>query len=66
MSQTEQGAEIVSASWAANRLGIPRRTLLWRAKHDKVPYLTKIDGRTGAYLFDRATIEAIAGGEVAA
>lgn len=66
MSQTEHADTIVSASWAAKRLGISRRTLLWRAKNDKLPYLAKIDGRTGAYLFDRATIEALAAGEVAA
>jgi hypothetical protein len=61
MSQTEHAdTVIVSASWAAKRLGISRRTLLWRAKNDKLPYLAKIDGRTGAYLFDRAAIEALA------
>ena len=66
MSETEQpDTNIVSASWAAKRLGISRRTLLWRAKNDKLPYLAKIDGRTGAYLFDRATIEELAS-EVAA
>lgn len=65
MSQTEH-ATVVSASWAADRLGIPLRTFLYRVKRNGTPKpIAKLDGRTGAYLFNRSDIEALVN-EVAA
>lgn len=51
--------DLITAAEAAARLGVPKRTLLRWAKFGLVP-AAKLPGRTGAYLFDPATIEQLA------
>lgn len=58
--------DLITVAEAAKLLGRPTRTVLDAATKGKLPYVTKLDGRTGAYLFDRATIVAIAAEEVTA
>jgi predicted site-specific integrase-resolvase len=60
------GSAFVSTAWVAKRLGVPSRTIQNRVRAGKLPYVAKLDGRTGAYLFDPAVIEEIANGQVAA
>ena len=52
--------ELILSSEAARILGCGERTVKDQAKRKKLPYVTKLAGRTGAYLFDRAVIEQIA------
>ena len=56
MSQT---TEVVSAAWVSNRLSRPLRTVVRHAKEGKLPTIGRMNG-DGAYLFDRAAIEALA------
>ena len=55
----------IGAKEVAKILGIDRRQILRMVKAGKLPTLTKLDGDTGAYLFNRSDIEALAN-EVAA
>ena len=57
--------DLITVAEAAKLLGRPSRTVLDQTSKGKLPYVTKLDGRTGAYLFDRATIVAIAEGVAA-
>lgn len=57
--------DLITAAEAAKLLGRPSRTVLDQASKGRLPYVTKLDGRTGAYLFDRETITAIAEGVAA-
>ena len=52
--------DLITAAEAARLLGRPTRTVVLHAAKGKLPYVTKLDGRTGAYLFDRAVIVALA------
>ena len=58
--------DLITASEAAKILDRPERTVKYQAKRDKLPVVAKLPGATGAYLFDRAAIEAIADSEAAA
>lgn len=51
--------QLLSATEAAARLGIPKRTLLWRAEHGHLDFAQKLPGHNGAYLFDPAEIDAL-------
>ena len=55
----------IGAKEVAKILGIDRRQILRMVKAGGIPVLGKLDGDTGAYLFDRSDIEAF-GSEVAA
>ena len=57
--------DLITVAEAAKLLGRPSRTVLAQASRGRLPFVTKLDGRTGAYLFDRATIEALAEGDAA-
>jgi hypothetical protein len=48
---------------AALILGRSVRTVIRQAHDGRLPYLTKVDGERGAFVFNRATIEAIASAE---
>lgn len=52
--------DFVSATEAAQMLGISRRALLDRVKAGTVAPALKLPGRTGAYLFDAEQIDALA------
>ena len=51
--------DLVGTVEAAEILGWSLPTLKRKARTKEVPYVIKMKGDTGAYLFDRATIEAL-------
>lgn len=50
--------DLISTAEVADILGIDRSGVIKRIGRDLKP-VKKLDGRTGVYLFDRATIEAL-------
>lgn len=54
--------DVIGTSDAAKILDVPLRTLIWRTTQGQIPFVQKMPGRNGAYLFDRTQIEAIAKG----
>lgn len=50
----------MTAVEVAKALGVSRTTVKRKAANGKLPVAAKVPGGTGAYLFDRATIEALA------
>lgn len=58
--------DIVSGSTAARILGIKIRTFYRWVERGRVVPLTKLDGDTGAYVFDRAAIVALRDERIAA
>ena len=52
--------DVIGTSDAAKILEVPTRTLIWRASQGHIPFIQKLPGRNGAYLFDRETVEALA------
>ena len=50
----------IGAKEVAKILGIDRRQILRMVKAGGLPVLGKLDGDTGAYLFNRSDIEAFA------
>ena len=61
VSQPDQ----ITAPAVARILGTSIGTVKRHAKDGTIPYLFKLDGSTGAYVFDRATIVAIAEADLA-
>lgn len=61
---TETG-EIIGSAEAAEILGVDRRTLTRMVADGRIEPATKLPARTGAYLFDRAAIEALANADAA-
>ena len=53
-------SELITVPEVARILGRSPRAIKARAKRGTLPYIAKLAGQTGAYLFDRATIEALA------
>jgi hypothetical protein len=51
--------DLILTSDVAKMLGIHVATVVRRAQTDELPYVVKIPGKTGAYLFDRKVIERI-------
>ena len=58
--------DLITAGEVARILRRPERTVKWQARRGSLPTVTKLATRTGAYLFDRAAIEAIAAEQVPA
>ena len=52
--------QLVTALEAAKTLGKSRRTILRMVEAGELPYVHKLDGRAGAYLFDAAVIDLLA------
>jgi predicted site-specific integrase-resolvase len=52
--------DFIAAPEAARILGVDTRTVQRQAARGELPVLSKLSGRTGAYLFHRSTIEAVA------
>lgn len=52
--------DLVGSTEAARILGTTERTVQRKANTGAIPIAAKIPGRTGAYLFERADVEAIA------
>lgn len=52
--------DLVGTTEAAEILGWPVRKVKRHTLAGHIPYIRKLPGRTGAYLFDRAVIETIA------
>ena len=50
----------VSMGTAAQMLGVGRATITRWAQTGRLPIVGKLDGTTGAYLVDRATVERLA------
>lgn len=53
-------AQLISVSEVSRILDRPTRTVKEQAKRGVLPTVGKLPGLTGAYLFDRAAIEALA------
>lgn len=58
--------DFISTATVAEILGESARTVVRKAQTGQIPIAVKAPGIRGAYLFDRAAIEALAKGEVAA
>jgi excisionase family DNA binding protein len=58
-------ANVILADEVAEILGINKSTVTRRAADGRLPYLRKIDGPRGAYIFDRVEIERLAKEKVA-
>lgn len=56
-------SQLIGMAEAAEILGMERSTLTRRLLSGSIKALTKINGPRGAYIFDRADIEALAKGE---
>ena len=52
--------DVIGTSDAAKILELPTRTLIWQAAQGRIPFVQKLPGRNGAYLFSRAQVEALA------
>ena len=51
--------DVILAEEVADILGISKSTVTRRAATGRLPYIRKIDGPRGAYLFNRADVEAL-------
>lgn len=56
-------SELLTTDQVADKLRIDRRSVVGRVRTGRLRPATKLPGRTGAYLFDRAYIEGIAARE---
>lgn len=59
-SATLSDSATIGSSAAARILGLSHRAVLDRVKAGTLTPLARLEGRTGAYLFDRSEIERIA------
>lgn len=59
-SATLSDSATIGSSAAARILGLSHRAVLDRVKAGTLTPVTRLEGRTGAYLFDRAEVERIA------
>lgn len=57
--------ELLGVSEAAKQIGCSERTVKRLAKTGVLPHALKMPGATGAYLFHRADVEALAKGRAA-
>lgn len=55
-------ADLIGAAEAAGILGLERSTLTRWIHGGKIKPLTQLDGKRGAYVFDRIDVEALAQG----
>lgn len=60
------GRNLIGAVETAHILRISRSTLTRRVNTGQIPIVRQLPGETGAYLFDRQTIEHLAGQEAVA
>jgi hypothetical protein len=58
-------ADLLSTAEAAAILGKSKSTVIYRARLGELPYVHKNPSSRGAYVFDRAVIEAAAKAELA-
>lgn len=49
----------IGAAEAARILGVDVRTVHRRVERGEVPFIAKLDGYRGPYIFDRAAVEAL-------
>jgi excisionase family DNA binding protein len=54
-----QLAQTITTEEVARMLNVSKTTVKRAAASGRIPTVDKINSRTGAYLFDRATIEAL-------
>lgn len=52
--------DLIASTEAARLLNIDARTVQRKAERQEIPTVGKLPGRTGAFLFDRDVIEALA------
>ncbi|MGB3604224.1 MAG: helix-turn-helix domain-containing protein [Gordonia sp. (in: high G+C Gram-positive bacteria)] len=52
---------VITAAEVADLLQLSRTEVIRRAGDGRLPTTSKLPGRTGAYLFDRAAIEELTG-----
>lgn len=57
--------DTITATEVAEILGVDPRTVQRQAAAGQLPSLAKLPGRTGAYLFSRAEIDALTQGRAA-
>ena len=57
--------ELLGVSEAAKLIGCSERTVKRLAKTGELPHALKMPGQTGAYLFHRADVKALAKGRAA-
>ena len=50
---------LLTAAQVATATGVSLTTVKRKAKAGSLPYAMKVPGKTGAYLFDKATIETL-------
>lgn len=60
MCDVSQSDNLIGTAASAQLLGWSRAKVKREAQAGRLPYKQKMDGRTGAYLFDRTVIEVIA------
>lgn len=53
-------ADLIGTSEAATILNVSNRTVKRMAKDERLPYVLKMTGDTGAYLFKRSDVEKLA------
>lgn len=58
---TSREPATIGSSAAAKLLGVSHRTILNRVETGALVPLAKLDGKTGAYIFDRADVERLKG-----
>lgn len=59
MSKVLHMADLITAKDAERILRKSRRTVVRWAEQGRLPYVQKLTGDTGAWLFDRAAVEAL-------
>lgn len=52
--------DLIGTGTAARILGVSPRTVKRQARDGDLPYVSKLDGELGSYVFDRADVIAIA------
>lgn len=55
----QQETKLIGAALAATALGIPRRDIPRLVKADELHPAVKLEGRTGAYLFEASEVERV-------
>jgi predicted site-specific integrase-resolvase len=59
-------SQLIGAAEAAEILGLERSTLTRWIQRERIKPLTQLDGKRGAYVFDRADVVSISQGSQAA
>ncbi|MGH7338910.1 MAG: helix-turn-helix transcriptional regulator [Candidatus Rokuibacteriota bacterium] len=60
MAHVTSTRQLLTAVEAAAKLGVGRRTVLRLVHSGDLPYVRKLDGRAGAFLFDPDVVDVVA------